>query len=534
MGQDFIQSLFNNGLSGDHSGDHSRRQTLNVCFSSVQPTAVSKPQLVLWSKEVAELLQIDVDPSESNDLLARTYSGSSGSGYPHAYAMRYGGHQFGHWAGQLGDGRAIILGERIGQDQRRYEVQLKGAGVTPYSRTADGRAVLRSSIREYVASEAMHYLRVPTTRALSLAVTGEDVLRDMFYDGNPALEKGAIVTRVAPSFIRFGNFEIHAAHGELDLLRKLVEFTVTHYYPNVRRSDFEETLQEFFRAVCEQTSRLVVDWMRVGFIHGVLNTDNCSVLGLTIDYGPYGWLDAYDPNFTPNTTDETHRRYRYGAQPDVMGWNLSRFGSALAYLTKDHISLSETLKAYRDETNQALLRMWFSKLGFTDTSHDLQSSARAKDLVEDLKSFFQGTKVDYYLFFRELAKSLEDSLETKVVMGYLRKSFYEDTEENDRHCSVWVDSYRTLIREVYPDCGPMGITQMVSQMNNINPYFIPRNYILQNAYESLLNGDQKPLDEVMQALRSPYQSNGYTDKFYMKTPLEQWGRPGCSKLSCSS
>ena len=243
--------------------------------------------------------------------------------------IHVGGHQFGHWAGQLGDGRAISLGEAVLADGQRRELQLKGAGPTPYSRSADGRAVLRSSIREFLCSEAMHHLGIPTTRALSLVGTGEGVVRDMFYDGHPEVEPGAIVCRVAPSFLRFGHFELPSQRGDTSLLQALADFCIARDFPHLRGRG-EPLYADWFAEVCERTARLVAGWMRVGFVHGVLNTDNMSILGLAIDYGPYGWIDAYDPDWTPNTTDATGRRYRFGWQPRVANWNLGQLARALA------------------------------------------------------------------------------------------------------------------------------------------------------------------------------------------------------------
>ena len=223
------------------------------------------------------------------------------------YAANYGGHQFGNWAGQLGDGRAITLGEAINARGERWELQLKGAGPTPYSRTADGRAVLRSSVREFLCSEAMHHLGVPTTRALCLVATGEQVVRDMFYDGHPQPEPGAIVCRVAPSFMRFGNFELPASRGDAAAARAARRLRDPHATSRSCRARATGALTTLrapgSREVCERTALMVAHWMRVGFVHGVMNTDNMSILGLTIDYGPYGWLDDFDLDWTPNTTD---------------------------------------------------------------------------------------------------------------------------------------------------------------------------------------------------------------------------------------
>src|SRR4051812_20124068 len=228
-------------------------------------------------------------------LFAEVFAGNTMLDGMEPYAANYGGHQFGQWAGQLGDGRAISLGEILTPAGQRWELQLKGAGKTPYSRTADGRAVLRSSIREFLCSEAMHHLGVPTTRALSLVATGEPVMRDMFYDGRAKPEPGAIVCRVAPSFIRFGNFELPASRRDVPLLEQLVAFTIDRDFSELLSEDRTardpEVRAEWFGQVCERTARMVADWMRVGFVHGVMNSDNMSILGLTIDYGPYGWID---------------------------------------------------------------------------------------------------------------------------------------------------------------------------------------------------------------------------------------------------
>ncbi|MFP5491633.1 MAG: protein adenylyltransferase SelO family protein, partial [Bacteriovoracia bacterium] len=297
---------------------HSFADQLNEkAYTLTPPTPVRAPKLLAWSNDVAA--ELEMVPT---DDVIRTLAGNQLLPGMKPIATRYGGHQFGHWAGQLGDGRAILLGEKNG-----LEIQLKGAGVTPYSRRGDGRAVLRSSVREYLCSEAMHFLGIPTTRALSLVGTGEEVLRDMFYDGNSAMEPGAIVTRVAPSFIRFGHFQIHTAHNEIDELKKLIDYTLS-FYPG-------HTLESFFQELCERTAKLMVEWMRVGFVHGVMNTDNMSILGLTIDYGPYGWLDIYDPNWTPNTTDNQHRRYRFSQQPGIALWNLNRLAEALSPVSTD-------------------------------------------------------------------------------------------------------------------------------------------------------------------------------------------------------
>jgi uncharacterized protein YdiU (UPF0061 family) len=253
---------FVNTFDGDESGNLTPRQTPGVLYSKALPTPVSKPQLLAWSESLAGELGIQKPTDEQDvDILA----GNQVTGSMSPYAACYAGHQFGNWAGQLGDGRAITLGEWETAPEKSFELQLKGAGPTPYSRRADGRAVLRSSVREYLMSEAMFYLGVPTTRALSLVTTGEPVMRDMFYDGHPAYEPGAVVMRVAPSFLRFGNFEILAARQEISNLKKLTDWTIERYFPDIQG---EDRIIMWFREIVDRTASLMVEWLRVGFVHG--------------------------------------------------------------------------------------------------------------------------------------------------------------------------------------------------------------------------------------------------------------------------
>jgi len=262
------------------------RQVFNACYSRVQPTPVSQPALLIYAPDVAATLGISRQTCASDEFV-HVFSGNTVLDSMEPHATCYGGHQFGNWAGQLGDGRAINLGELINANNERWMLQLKGAGLTPYSRTADGLAVLRSSVREFLCSEAMHHLGIPTTRALSLFLTGEQVMRDMFYDGHAALEPGAVVCRAAPSFTRFGSFQIFAARDDSATLKQLLDHTIRTDFPHLGEPSPSIYIQ-WFDEVCQRTAELMIHWMRVGFVHGVMNTDNMSVLGLTIDYGPYG------------------------------------------------------------------------------------------------------------------------------------------------------------------------------------------------------------------------------------------------------
>jgi serine/tyrosine/threonine adenylyltransferase len=266
-------------LPGDPVTTNARRQVKGACYSRVDPTPCRAPRLLAWSPDCCRLLDLPDDPSLSQ-AFADIFAGNRLLPGMEPFAMCYGGHQFGTWAGQLGDGRAINLGEVVNRAGQRHTLQLKGAGPTPYSRTADGLAVLRSSLREFLCSEAMHHLGIPTTRALSLVLTGDQVVRDMFYDGRPQAEPGAIVCRVSQSFVRFGNFEILAARGELENLRRLLAHVMgIAWDPNQPAASGQTA--NWFAGVCERTSDMIVHWMRVGFVHGVMNTDNMSVLGET-------------------------------------------------------------------------------------------------------------------------------------------------------------------------------------------------------------------------------------------------------------
>ena len=363
------------------------------------PTPVTGPRTLAWSPEVADLLGLSAEVCRSDDFAA-VFSGTRVPAGADAFAMAYGGHQFGSWAGQLGDGRAIALGEVRDVEDGHQMLQLKGAGPTPYSRTADGRAVLRSSLREYLCSEAMAHLGVPTTRALSLVTTGEDVVRDMLYDGRPAPEPGAVVCRVAPSFTRFGSFQLPASRDDRDLLARLVAHTVRHDFAQLADGwgrDPADYVPALFAEVCDRTASLVVDWMRVGFVHGVLNTDNMSILGLTIDYGPYGWLEDFDPGWTPNTTDAGMRRYRYGAQPEVVHWNLLQLANALMGVTDDPEPLQAGLDGYARAYTERYRAVTVARLGWGEPRD------RDDDLIQRLFRVLTVAEIDQVRFFRDLA-----------------------------------------------------------------------------------------------------------------------------------
>ncbi len=507
-------------LPGDPEEGGRRRQVHGACWSRVLPTPVTAPRLLAWSPEVAALLDLPPEAVASAEF-AEVFTGNRQVPGMRPYAACYGGHQFGNWAGQLGDGRAINLGEVINRAGQRWDLQLKGAGPTPYARHADGRAVLRSSIREFLCSEAMHHLGVPTTRALSLAATGETVPRDMMYDGNPRHEPGAVVCRVAPSFIRFGNFEIASSRGDHDLLARLVDFTIRRDFPEIAGDDVDEKRGRWFASVCARTARMVAHWTRVGFVHGVMNTDNMSILGLTIDYGPYGWIDNYDPDWTPNTTDEEHRRYRFGQQARICHWNLSRLAEPLAPLFPSEEPLRAGLETFIRVYGEEYRRMMAAKFGFAAPRND------DGELIAEAFDLLRQAEVDMTLFFRALAR-LDLAAPT---LEPLREAFYREDpmRRHEAAFQSWLARYAARARA---DAEPSEARQ--SRMNTANPRYVLRNYLAQEAINLAEQGDLSRVHELLRVMRGPYEEQPEYARYAAKRPDWARNQPGCSMLSCSS
>ncbi len=517
-------------LPADPDLANNRRPVYGACFSRVKPQEVAAPQLVAYSREAAGLLDLPSAVCET-DYFKQLFTGNASAPQMDPYATCYGGHQFGNWAGQLGDGRAINLGEIVNRRGQRWAIQLKGAGPTPYSRTADGLAVLRSSIREFLCSEAMYHLGVPTTRALSLILTGEGVERDMFYDGHPKMEPGAIVCRLAPSFTRFGNFEIFASRNEPRVLKQLLDYTIETDFPHLGDPS-PDVYAQWFEAVCKTTAELMVHWMRVGFVHGVMNTDNMSVLGLTIDYGPYGWLEDYNPNWTPNTTDAATKRYCFGDQPGIAHWNLHQLANAVFPLIDNAGPLEKALKLYVDSFQTRWQQMMAAKLG-------LKAPVPGADtaLFKELLGILSLAETDMTIFFRQLSKldvaatglnkSRFDPLATPLKEAYYRPE--QLTPAYLDRLNSWMETYAARART-----DQLSYEARARNMNAVNPKYVLRNYLAQLSIEKAEQGDFGMVAQLLDLLRRPYDTQSEKEEFAGRRP--DWARhkPGCSMLSCSS
>ena len=516
-----IKDKFNKKLPADPILENTRRQVSKACFSNVLPKQTAKPELLHVSPEMLENIGLS-DADAKSDAFLRVFTGNEVLTNTKPYAMCYGGHQFGNWAGQLGDGRAINLFE-VEHNHKNWVLQLKGAGETPYSRTADGLAVLRSSVREYLCSEAIYHLGIPTTRALSLALSGDQVLRDVMYDGNSAYEKGAIVCRTAESFLRFGSYQIFGARQDEETLKTLVDYTIRNHFSRLGKPS-KETYIAFFKEVSNRTLDMIIHWQRVGFVHGVMNTDNMSILGLTIDYGPYGWLEGYEYGWTPNTTDRQHKRYRYGNQPNIGLWNLLQLANAMYPLIEDAEPLEAVLNQYKTDFETRLLNMMRSKLGLQIEDENDQK------LILELEDILHSSETDMTIFFRNLGNFKKS--EASKGLTIIQDAFYKTEEvvgNIQKRWNEWFENYADrLKKETFSD------EERKEKMNTTNPKYVLRNYMAQLAIDDADKGDYKLIDELFQMLKKPYDEQLEYQKWFAKRP--DWARDkvGCSMLSCSS
>ncbi|KAL1767460.1 hypothetical protein HispidOSU_019702 [Sigmodon hispidus] len=554
------------------------RRVPGACFSRARPTPLRQPRLVALSVPALALLGLEAS-EEVEAEAALFFSGNALLPGSEPAAHCYCGHQFGQFAGQLGDGAAMYLGEVCTTAGERWELQLKGAGPTPFSRQADGRKVLRSSIREFLCSEAMFHLGIPTTRAGACVTSESTVIRDVFYDGNPKYEKCTVVLRIAPTFIRFGSFEIFKPHDEYtgragpsmgrnDIRVQMLDYVISSFYPEIQAAhtcDNDNTQRNaaFFREVTRRTAQTVAEWQCVGFCHGVLNTDNMSIVGLTIDYGPFGFLDRYDPDHICNASDNAGR-YTYSKQPQVCKWNLQKLAEALD--PELPLVLGEAIVAeeFDSEFQRHYLQKMRKKLGLTRVEQEGDGTLVAK-LLETMHltgadftntfymlSSFPADPSDSAEFLTRLTSqcaSLEElrlafrpqmdprQLSMMLMLAQSNPQLFalmgtqanvtkelervehqsrleqlspaELQSRNMEHWESWLQEYRARLdkeKEGVEDTAAWQ-AERVRIMHANNPKYVLRNYIAQNAIEAAENGDFSEVRRVLKLLESPYYSD---------------------------
>ena len=448
-------------------------RSLGAPFAVAQPPQpLPQPHWVARNEALAEELGLSawLQQDDALALLAGNAQPAGGT-----LASAYSGHQFGQWAGQLGDGRALLLGE-ADTPLGPQEVQLKGAGPTPYSRRGDGRAVLRSSIREFLCSEAMHHLGIPTTRALALVGSPLPVRRE-------TLETAAVVTRVAPSFLRFGHFE-HYTHTEQDLaaLRRLADATIERHYPECLGQ--AERYAAWLQAVALRTARLMAQWQAVGFCHGVMNTDNMSILGLSIDYGPFGFMDAFDPGHICNHTDQ-QGRYAYARQPNVAFWNLHALAQGLMPLLGDSETALAALEPYKTEFPRAMLAGLCAKLGLREVRED------DRDLADRLLKLMAQDRADFSITFRRLARFASNPGADNAPV----RDLFMDREAFD----AWAARYAERLRAE----GSLD-AERAERMNRVNPKYVLRNHLAETAIARAREGDFSEVRRLLTLLQRPW------------------------------
>ena len=458
-------------------------------FQRINPIPVKDPQLIVFNVELGKRLGID---KKSNEQLARIFSGNKLIKGSSPIALAYAGHQFGYFVNQLGDGRAVLLGEINTEDNVKYDIQLKGSGQTKFSRQGDGSSPLGPVIREYLISESMNSLGIPTTRSLAAVTTGEEVLRESRLPGG-------VLTRVAQSHIRVGTFEYFASQNKIDNLHKLVDYTIDRHFPDMQ--DSANKYLSLLEVVCESQIELITKWMGVGFIHGVMNTDNTSIVGETIDYGPCAFMDEYDPAAVFSSID-THGRYAYGNQPLIAQWNMTCFANCLIPLIDKQIEKAEekaqeVINNFPKKMNASLMRIMCKKIGLDFKKPD------SDKLIKQLLQLMHSNQSDFTLTFSSLSKVIKDE-DSSIFLGQFKKK---------KEISEWLKEWKGNIKKQN-----LSNKELVKILQSSNPNFIPRNHLIENAITLATNeNDFAEMKKLLSILTNPY-SNQISYQDYMRPP----------------
>ena len=457
-------------------------------YQQIDPTPVKNPSLLIFNEELANSLNIELKEDDKLNF----FSGNKIPKDSIPVALNYSGHQFGNFVHQLGDGRAILLGE-VRNKNESYDIQLKGSGQTKFSRQGDGRSALGPVLREYILSEAMYHLGIPTTRSLAAVATGEHVVRDSF-------EPGGILTRVAKSHLRVGTFEYFASRQQWEDLKLLADFAIQRHFPKIRETD--NHYLELLKKVASNQSILIANWMSVGFIHGVMNTDNFTISGETIDYGPCAFLDEYHPGKVFSSIDQ-NGRYAYGNQPSISSWNLASLaGCLIAFIDKDSDKANElateVLENYSIDTNQRILDLMCKKIGLDGSKKNNQ------EILRNLLKLMMDNESDFTITFRSLSDILLNNSDNFLAQ------FHQKNE-----VSGWINNWKSALNLENRNVG-----EIISNLNNTNPMYIPRNHQVQKAIEESYLGNLKVLEEMLEVLKNPFQEN-VSLSHYSEAPSEQ-------------
>ncbi len=484
--------------------DNSYFRELPGLYIPHQPEQRATPQLLYFNSPLADELLLKL-PEDAPELLAALFTGNLIPEGAEPIAQAYAGHQFGHFSPQLGDGRALILGEVLDKQQQRYDICFKGSGRTPFSRNGDGKAAIGPMLREVLVGEAMHALGIPTTRALAVTATGEQVVRDKVLPGS-------VLTRVASSHIRIGTFQYFAARGQQDYVKKLADYTIARHYAEL--IDSEDCYLNFLAAVSQKQATLIAQWMSVGFIHGVMNTDNMTISGETIDYGPCAFMDSYKPDTVFSSIDE-HGRYAYGNQPLIAQWNLARLAETLLSLIHPEQSqaiaaATEVIESFPELYQHEWQQKFRAKAGLTDSIATIESDSQ---LISDWLDFLHAQNIDFTLAFRYLADAAEGKPEALL-----------DLASDPATIKDW------LTRWQQPDAKPT--SHRATHMRKHNPLYIPRNHLVEEALNAASQDNNlTPFENLLDTLKHPYQETPDTEQY--KTPASD-SFTSCYRTFCGT